>query len=140
MLTDSLQRGLREREEHAADRRQLSILFPSFADAPFSDLSPFLLHPASPIWNRCYLFPRVRYLPVPSLHPSITHTHIYIYIYYSRLANVTLRTSPEISNPFRDEKRRSVRLCAVYARFALPLLPKDSIKISAAWSRTTRGL
>lgn len=138
MLTDSLQRGLREREEHAADRRQLSILFPSFADAPFSDLSPFLLHPASPIWNRCYLFPRVRYLPVPSLHPSITHTYIYIYLLF--VTRERYSTSPEISNPFRDEKRRSVRLCAVYARFALPLLPKDSIKISAAWSRTTRGL
>lgn len=136
MLTDSLQRGLREREEHAADRRQLSILFPSFADAPFSDLSPFLLHPASPIWNRCYLFPRVRYLPVPSLHPSITH--IYIYLLFATRERYS--TSPEISNPFRDEKRRSVRLCAVYARFTLPLLPKDSIKISAAWSRTTRGL
>lgn len=136
MLTDSLQRGLREREEHAADRRQLSILFPSFADAPFSDLSPFLLHPASPIWNRCYLFPRVRYLPVPSLHPSITH--IYMYLLFATRERYF--TSPEISNPFRDEKRRSVRLCAVYARFALPLLPKDSIKISAAWSRTTRGL
>lgn len=139
MLTDSLQRGLREREEHAADRRQLSILFPSFADAPFSDLSPFLLHPASPIWNRCYLFPRVRYLPVPSLHPSITHTHIYIYLLFATRERYSTE-SPEISNPFRDEKRRSVRLCAVYARFALPLLPKDSIKISAAWSRTTRGL
>lgn len=136
MLTDSLQRGLREREEHAADRRQLSILFPSFADAPFSDLSPFLLHPASPIWNRCYLFPRVRYLPVPSLHPSITH--IYIYLLFATRERYS--TSTEISNPFRDEKRRSVRLCAVYARFALLLLPKDSIKISAAWSRTTRGL
>lgn len=105
MLTDSLQRGLREREEHAADRRQLSILFPSFADAPFSDLSPFLLHPASPIWNRCYLFPRVRYLPVPSLHPSITH--IYIYLLFATRERYS--TSPEISNPFRDEKRRSMR-------------------------------
>lgn len=107
--------------------RRCSV-FRSFAISPspsFPDMESLLSFPARPLF-------------ICPFSPSFHYTHIYIYLLFATRERYS--TSPEISNPFRDEKRRSIRLCAVYARFTLPLLPKDSIKISAAWSRTTRGL
>ena len=123
MLTDSLQRGLREREEHARGRQTSTVNFiPFFRRC--SVFRSFAISPASPDIYRCYLFAVIHYL---------SFLQLYVFFYTREISNLEKKKDPSSPKDWikirEREREREREGCKRPIRYPIrgPRMPSTSL-------------